>query len=119
MGWSGGDGTGMGTGIERAEDAPGTSYSELKIQWRMGMENFPPGFWIWEQPEITVFFPPSLPDWIFGPNPDDNSNKSDVNCITSSVNEMSEMPEVPRHHDRQPQDVVIAIGETCHLPQQT
>lgn len=91
----------------------------LKMQWRVAMEDFPSGFWIWEQPEITVFLPPPLPDWIFGPNPDDNSNKSDVNCITNSVNEMSEMPEVPRHRDRQPQDVVIAIGETCHLPQQT
>ncbi|XP_054069178.1 small integral membrane protein 44 isoform X1 [Rissa tridactyla] len=58
-------------------------------------------------------------DWIFGPNPDDNSNKSDVNCISNSVNEMSEMPQVPRCRDRQSQDVVIAIGETCYLPQQT
>lgn len=60
-------------------------------------------------------------DWIFGPNPDDNSNKSDINCISNSVNEMSEMPEAPQrqHRERQPQDVVIAISETCHLPQQT
>ncbi|KAM6396308.1 uncharacterized protein J5M81_004666 isoform 3-T7 [Pluvialis apricaria] len=58
-------------------------------------------------------------DWIFGPSPDDNSNKSDVNCISNSVNEMSEMPEAPRRRDRQSQDVVIAINETCHLPQQT
>lgn len=66
-----------------------------------------------------MLFPP--PDWIFGPNPDDNSNKSDINCISNSVNEMSEMPEAPqRHHrERQPQDVVIAISETCHLPRQT
>ncbi|XP_068546000.1 uncharacterized protein [Anas acuta] len=58
-------------------------------------------------------------DWIFGPSPDDNSNKSDVNCISSSLHEMGEGPEAPRRRDRQPHDVAIAIGETCQLPQQT
>ncbi|TFK01718.1 kinesin-like protein KIF12-like [Platysternon megacephalum] len=59
-----------------------------------------------------------LIDWILGPSPDDDSNKSDVNCISSSGNEMSEIQR-PHPREHQPQDVVISINETCHLPQQT
>ncbi|KAG5849987.1 hypothetical protein ANANG_G00077510, partial [Anguilla anguilla] len=30
-------------------------------------------------------------DWVFGPRPANNSSKSDINCITSSLNQISEM----------------------------
>ncbi|XP_072853684.2 small integral membrane protein 44 [Pogona vitticeps] len=60
-----------------------------------------------------------LIDWMFGPNPEDDSNKSDVNCISNNVNEMSEIQETHHHQESQSQDVVISISESSsHLPQQ-
>uniref|UniRef100_A0ABM5G7R6 Uncharacterized protein n=1 Tax=Pogona vitticeps TaxID=103695 RepID=A0ABM5G7R6_9SAUR len=60
-----------------------------------------------------------LIDWMFGPNPEDDSNKSDVNCISNNVNEMSEIQETHHHRESQSQDVVISISESSsHLPQQ-
>ncbi|XP_039591705.1 uncharacterized protein LOC120515058 [Polypterus senegalus] len=41
-------------------------------------------------------------DWVFGPNTDDNSNKSDVNCITNSLNEMTDMSDFPRLEEMSP-----------------
>ncbi|KAJ1169809.1 hypothetical protein NDU88_001699 [Pleurodeles waltl] len=64
-------------------------------------------------------------DWIFGSRPDDNSNKSDVNCITNSVTEGGKAPDMPpspfqvstsRSH---PQEFVISMEEITHLPQET
>ncbi|KAM6455767.1 small integral membrane protein 44 [Liasis olivaceus] len=61
-----------------------------------------------------------LIDWMFGPNSDDNSNKSDMNCISSNMNEMGELQGSQANQEYQSQDVVISISETsCHLPQQT
>ncbi|XP_077190003.1 uncharacterized protein LOC143835744 [Paroedura picta] len=61
-----------------------------------------------------------LIDWMFGPNPDNNSSKSDVNCISNNINEMGEVHEMRHHQEHHPQDIVISIHETsCHLPQQT
>ncbi|KAJ7332779.1 hypothetical protein JRQ81_014959 [Phrynocephalus forsythii] len=61
-----------------------------------------------------------LIDWMFGPNPEDDSNKSDMNCISSNVSEMGEIREIHHHRESQSQDVVISISESsCHLPQPT
>lgn len=61
-----------------------------------------------------------LADWMFGPNSDDNSNKSDMNCISHNMNEMGELQGSQVNQEYQLQDVVISISETsCHLPQQT
>ncbi|XP_033181832.1 uncharacterized protein LOC117152845 [Anabas testudineus] len=38
----------------------------------------------------------SEPDWVFGSRRVPNRNKTEINCITSDVNEMSELGERPR-----------------------
>ncbi|MEE6495376.1 hypothetical protein FKM82_002028 [Ascaphus truei] len=61
-------------------------------------------------------------DWIFGSNPDVNSNKSDVNCISHSVNETTENPEhtlSSLHQEQlpsQPGDFFICMNEISKLP---
>ncbi|KAJ8367128.1 hypothetical protein AAFF_G00330900 [Aldrovandia affinis] len=71
-------------------------------------------------------------DWVFGPRPANNSSKSDINCITNSMNEMSELSERPRlvemtyisqNHNScletaKPEELVVTIDETLQLPQE-
>ncbi|XP_069498385.1 uncharacterized protein [Ambystoma mexicanum] len=65
-------------------------------------------------------------DWIFGSSPDDNSNKSDVNCITNSVNGSNSAPEMAASSPCRgsfsrspPQEFVISMEEISYIPQET
>ncbi|KAK6484508.1 hypothetical protein HHUSO_G12278 [Huso huso] len=67
-------------------------------------------------------------DWICGPSPDDNSNKSDVNCITNSMNKMNDVTHYPHldemnrmdrnqtEHEVGADQLIITIHETSQLP---
>ncbi|GCC25493.1 uncharacterized protein [Chiloscyllium punctatum] len=55
-------------------------------------------------------------DWLFGPTPDDSSNKSDLKCISSSLNDVNS-----QHHGggEKPDELVIFIEDHLYLPQDT
>ncbi|XP_077075219.1 uncharacterized protein LOC143726098 [Siphateles boraxobius] len=65
-------------------------------------------------------------EWVFGPRSDDRRSKSEVNCISSSVNEMSQLSRpvdiVYNHSDSQntikPEELVVTIDETSQLPRE-
>nr|XP_046248502.1 uncharacterized protein LOC124061042 [Scatophagus argus] len=68
----------------------------------------------------------SEPDWVFGSRRVTRGNKTEINCITSSMNEMSELGERPRLMDlsyislnhtnclssSRPEEIVVTIDET-------
>ncbi|XP_015210933.1 uncharacterized protein [Lepisosteus oculatus] len=67
-------------------------------------------------------------DWIFGPGPDDSSNKSDINCITNSMNEINEQPQLQEMNhitDNHfvnaitPDELIVTIDETLQIPRET
>lgn len=47
-------------------------------------------------PLLTPLLSFCLSDWVFGSRRVPNRNKTEINCITSDVNEMSELGERPR-----------------------
>ncbi|XP_051737067.1 uncharacterized protein LOC127505507 [Ctenopharyngodon idella] len=69
-------------------------------------------------------------EWVFGPRSDDRRSKSEVNCISSSVNEMSELSRpvdtcciVYNHSESlnamKPEELVVTIDETLQdLPRE-
>ncbi|KAL4634979.1 hypothetical protein GN956_G13994 [Arapaima gigas] len=70
-------------------------------------------------------------DWVFGPHPAKNSNKSEINCITTSINEINEMSEFARYVDvnctscdqnicaaaSKPEELIVSIDEMLNIPQ--
>ncbi|XP_043086127.1 uncharacterized protein LOC122332789 [Puntigrus tetrazona] len=68
-------------------------------------------------------------EWVFGPRSDNRRNKSEVNCISSGMNEMSELSRpvdtrcvVYNHSDCpsaiKPEELVVTIDETLQLPRE-
>ncbi|XP_073679628.1 uncharacterized protein [Garra rufa] len=69
-------------------------------------------------------------EWVFGPRSDNRRTKSEVNCISSSMNEMSELSRpvdmhciVYNHSDcpsviNKPEELVVTIDETLQLPRE-
>ncbi|XP_052449337.1 uncharacterized protein LOC128011203 [Carassius gibelio] len=68
-------------------------------------------------------------EWVFGPRSDNRRSKSEVNCISSSMNEMSELSHpadtcciVYNHSDCpstiKPEELVVTIDETSQLPRE-
>ncbi|XP_026100095.1 uncharacterized protein LOC113070963 [Carassius auratus] len=66
-------------------------------------------------------------EWVFGPRSDNRRSKSEVNCISSSMNEMRELSHpvdmrciAYNHSDCQsaikPEELVVTIDETSQLP---
>ncbi|RXN10017.1 hypothetical protein ROHU_031110 [Labeo rohita] len=67
-------------------------------------------------------------EWVFGPRSDNRRSKSEVNCISSSMNEMSELSRpvdlrciAYNHSDclstaNKPEELVVTIDETLQLP---
>ncbi|XP_063283832.1 uncharacterized protein LOC134568990 [Pelobates fuscus] len=63
-------------------------------------------------------------DWIFGSSQDVNSNKSDINCISHNVNEITpnldlSPSSVQEQAPRNTRDFYICMEEISYLPQQT
>ncbi len=68
-------------------------------------------------------------EWVFGPRSDNGRSKSEVNCISISMNEMSELSHpvdtrciVYNHSDCpstvKPEELVVTIDETLQLPRE-
>ncbi|KAK2885306.1 hypothetical protein Q8A67_016143 [Cirrhinus molitorella] len=69
-------------------------------------------------------------EWVFGPRSDNRRSKSEVNCISSSMNEMSELSRpvdtrciVYNHSDcpsviNKLEELVVTIDETSQLPRE-
>ncbi|XP_078417198.1 uncharacterized protein LOC144692342 [Cetorhinus maximus] len=55
-------------------------------------------------------------DWLFGPTPDDSSNKSDLKCISSSLNDVESQHQ---GGGEKPDELVIFIEDHLYLPQDT
>ncbi|XP_023650408.1 uncharacterized protein [Paramormyrops kingsleyae] len=70
-------------------------------------------------------------DWVFGARPVDTSSKTQINCISNSMNEMSELGELTQFANAKElhrgqsdcldaakdEEFIITIDETLHLPQ--
>ncbi|XP_066548551.1 small integral membrane protein 44 [Amia ocellicauda] len=71
-----------------------------------------------------------LVDWMFGPGPEDHSNKSDINCISNNTDEMAEtggqsVPQEMNHVGEnycltpiKPDDLIVTIDETEPPPRE-
>ncbi|XP_009295393.2 uncharacterized protein [Danio rerio] len=64
-------------------------------------------------------------EWVFGPRSENHRrSKSEVNCISSSMNEMNDLSHAPEtlcityNHSMKPEELVVTIDETSPMPQE-